>query len=204
MEEMIIRIENIRGLSFGAAMIDEDSYDDFEDVKEFPFDYTTSTVCGPNHYWSEDNAFEIAVDGADVKQISVSDIPAFSTNKEIDKSGFFTSEQATYIKKLAKNNINSYYKSWRSGQSFGNGEGELLEVHEEGKGEMIASLESGDNFDETRLFLLLADTLPHKETVIASVGYINSDGTISCSDFEYGDYRFTFTDISIAGESIDL
>ena len=201
MKNMTVMIENIRGLSFGATMC---SYEEFEEYKEdgilgdTPFEIIDSIVCGP--LVDEKQHLNLTF-GNDKHVVEIESIPAFSSNKEIVKSGFFTEEQAVIVKDRLKYAANDYYSVWRSGQRPCDDE-RLLEVEERGSGSMVANLEFQEPFDKDNFFLVLATTLPDKETVIEAVGYKNPDGSISEANFEYDLYSYYNPTVKYDGDDI--
>lgn len=199
MKSITISFEFMSGYAFGASTINSNHYDELQDVVEYPFDYTTSMVCGPNKYWVEDSDFKVLTKNNE-SVISASAVRIFTANKDIDKSEFFNAEQAKIVKKEIKSQINDYYKSWRNGQYSND---DLLEVFEEGRGEFYATITIDETFNPQNLFFICGDCLSNDESVISTVGYLNTDGSITYSNFEYGNYRIKFTDSYLNGELIE-
>lgn len=202
MKNMTIKIENISGLSFGARMVDQETLDEYREdgvLGDSPFEITDSTVVGPLLSYSKQIKCMNHTD-KEIIEHPVAGIPSFTTNKEIDESGLFSKEQAAFVKNTLKWAVNSYYKAWRAGQV--SGAEQLLEVEERGDGGMYSSIQFDGPFNKDNLFFILGDTLPHKETVIAAIGYINPDGSIFEGRWEYDDYSYYNPTVTCDGEFI--
>jgi hypothetical protein len=144
MKNMTIEIADIDGMSFGAAVCLPEEFDEYlEDgvLEDRPFELTNSIVCGP-YYWGDNQYMNVYCyfDNEDDNDClgEVGEVKAFNSNKEIDESGFFTKEQAEFVKKNLKWSANEYYSTWRSAQKPE--EGRLLEVEEYGSGSMTAKM----------------------------------------------------------------
>jgi hypothetical protein len=190
MKNITLVLEDVDGLDFAAGVTTLDEVQELyaeEDTCFGFYDIADAFVFGPllNRFFEEE-VMKCEIDG-EVMEIPVADIPVFNTNKEIMSSDFFTPEQAEYVKTKVKWAVSDYYKTWNDG--YRSAEKDLIEVEETGTGKIIADLDIEGDFNKDNLFFIQADTLPFKEnSIIASVGYKNPDGSITSSSFDKDDY----------------
>ena len=191
MSNMILVLSDVDGMDFGAGVVTRDEMSGYitdSSVCYGPYDAAPDYVFGPllnNFLLKESMTCEI--EGQEI-DVPVCEIPVFNSNKEIKASDFFTHEQAVFVIEEMKSTVSNYYKTWNNG--YRSEELELVEVSETGRGELAADLDYEGPFNKDNLFFLQADTLPFKhDSIVAVVGYINPDGSISYSSFEKEDYE---------------